>query len=135
LQQALAAIVIPDTQLTVGDVGRVLVDDDSGSATAIRIELGVPVAGIRQQIEAAADDIVSQAGAGTPTVSVGSQVREHGVQRSLKPLGNVKNIIAIASGKGGVGSRRPLRTWRLRWQPTAPPWACWTPTFTVPASH
>src|SRR5476649_2220897 len=27
----------------------------------------------------------------------------HTVQRGLKPMNNVKNIIAIASGKGGVG--------------------------------
>ena len=27
----------------------------------------------------------------------------HGVQRNLKPLAEVRNIIAVASGKGGVG--------------------------------
>ena len=30
-------------------------------------------------------------------------VKAHSVQPSLKPLNNIKNIIAVASGKGGVG--------------------------------
>jgi ATP-binding protein involved in chromosome partitioning len=34
---------------------------------------------------------------------VGSKVVAHAVQKSLKPIDNVKNIIAVASGKGGVG--------------------------------
>ncbi|MDH3989463.1 MAG: iron-sulfur cluster carrier protein ApbC, partial [Gammaproteobacteria bacterium] len=31
------------------------------------------------------------------------KITAHGVQRNLKPLENVRNIIAVASGKGGVG--------------------------------
>ena len=31
------------------------------------------------------------------------QVVAHAVQRGLKPLAQVKNIVAVASGKGGVG--------------------------------
>lgn len=30
-------------------------------------------------------------------------IRSHKVQNNLKPIGNIKNIIAVASGKGGVG--------------------------------
>jgi ATP-binding protein involved in chromosome partitioning len=36
-------------------------------------------------------------------VSVGWKVVAHSVQKSLKPIDNIKNIIAVASGKGGVG--------------------------------
>jgi ATP-binding protein involved in chromosome partitioning len=36
-------------------------------------------------------------------VKVGVNIVSHSVQKALKPLPNVKNIIAIASGKGGVG--------------------------------
>ena len=31
------------------------------------------------------------------------RVAAHAVQKGLKPLPNVRNIIAVASGKGGVG--------------------------------
>ena len=37
------------------------------------------------------------------TVTVGSNMVSHEVQEGVKPLKNVKNIIAVASGKGGVG--------------------------------
>lgn len=36
-------------------------------------------------------------------VSASIKIQSHVVQRGLKPLSNVKNIIAVASGKGGVG--------------------------------
>src|SRR5579872_1279830 len=38
-----------------------------------------------------------------PERSQSQQVKTHAVQAGLKPLPQVKNIIAIASGKGGVG--------------------------------
>ena len=42
-------------------------------------------------------------GAGAVTVKVYSKIISHTVQRGLKIMPNVKNIIAVASGKGGVG--------------------------------
>jgi ATP-binding protein involved in chromosome partitioning len=36
-------------------------------------------------------------------VDVAWSVRSHAGQRNLKPLGEIKNIVAVASGKGGVG--------------------------------
>ncbi|MBC7787186.1 MAG: iron-sulfur cluster carrier protein ApbC [Methylophilaceae bacterium] len=42
-------------------------------------------------------------GIGNVTVNVGSRIVSHSVQRGVPLLPNVKNIIAIASGKGGVG--------------------------------
>lgn len=45
----------------------------------------------------------SIAGIGEITINIGSRIASHTVQRGLQLLPNVKNIIAIASGKGGVG--------------------------------
>ncbi len=42
-------------------------------------------------------------GIDTVPVKVGWQVVSHAVQGNLQPVGKIKNIIAIASGKGGVG--------------------------------
>ena len=36
-------------------------------------------------------------------VQVSSEIKSHAVQQNLKPLVGIKNIIAVASGKGGVG--------------------------------
>ena len=46
---------------------------------------------------------LSDAGAESANVSVSWEIEAHTVQKSLKPLENIKNVIAVASGKGGVG--------------------------------
>jgi ATP-binding protein involved in chromosome partitioning len=40
---------------------------------------------------------------GAVTLSIETKISAHAVQKNLKPLPNVKNIIVIASAKGGVG--------------------------------
>ncbi len=42
-------------------------------------------------------------GAGRVTVTIGTKIVTHAVQRGVKLVPSVKNIVAIASGKGGVG--------------------------------
>ncbi|HEY9050986.1 MAG TPA: iron-sulfur cluster carrier protein ApbC, partial [Gammaproteobacteria bacterium] len=42
-------------------------------------------------------------GVSSVAIDISSKIIAHSVQSSLKPLQNIKNIIAVASGKGGVG--------------------------------
>src|SRR5207245_2862922 len=46
---------------------------------------------------------LKQAGAANVSVSIASRVVAHAVQRGVKLIPGIKNIIAVASGKGGVG--------------------------------
>lgn len=75
-----------------------------GNDVALDIELGYPA---KSQIElirsAASAAIKSLPGAGRVSVNVFSRIVAHSVQRGVKLLPNVRNIIAVASGKGGVG--------------------------------
>jgi ATP-binding protein involved in chromosome partitioning len=74
------------------------------SKVAVDLRAGYPIEGIRdelaQMISASleADELIERA-----TVNIDWRVFPHKVQGELKPLEQVKNIIAIASGKGGVG--------------------------------
>ena len=50
-------------------------------------------------------DALKAAGASNVSANVTMKIVAHVVQRGLKVMSNVKNIIAVASGKGGVGKR------------------------------
>ena len=76
----------------------------SGNDVRLDIELGYPAKTqlelMRQLVEAKLQSIE---GIGNVAVNVYSKVVAHAVQRNVKLLPGVKNIIAVASGKGGVG--------------------------------
>jgi ATP-binding protein involved in chromosome partitioning len=75
-----------------------------GGDVAFDIELGYPaksqVAGLRKALIAAARGV---AGVENVSVNLATKVIPHAVQRGVQLLPNVKNIVAVASGKGGVG--------------------------------
>ncbi|RST53605.1 iron-sulfur cluster carrier protein ApbC [Variovorax sp. MHTC-1] len=68
------------------------------------IELGYPaksqVPAMRKALVAAAKGV---AGVENVSVNIATKVISHAVQRGVQLMPNVKNIIAVASGKGGVG--------------------------------
>ena len=100
----LSAVIDPNTQkdfVTSKSVKNIKIE---GGNISLDVELGYPA---RSQIAAIRTAVVSalQAIPGAETVSanVYSKIISHTVQRGVKLMPNVKNIIAVASGKGGVG--------------------------------
>lgn len=70
----------------------------------LQIELGFPAAGYQAQLaEALRECLLAVAGVQTVKVTVGWKITAHESAEALKTLAGVKNIIAVASGKGGVG--------------------------------
>ena len=75
-----------------------------GDTVAIQVALGYPAAGFHEVIrEALTRKVREETGAGEVRVEVDQKIVSHAVQKNLKPLSGVRNIIAVASGKGGVG--------------------------------
>lgn len=74
-----------------------------GDRVTLDIELGYPAASQLQPIRAMVSDALVEAGASHVAANVTMKIVAHTVQRGLKVLPNVKNIIAVSSGKGGVG--------------------------------
>jgi len=75
-----------------------------GSKVSVTIELGYPAAGYFDRLKQTVQDQLSSIeGIGDIDIKVSSKIKSHTVQQNLKPLDGIKNIIAVASGKGGVG--------------------------------
>ena len=76
----------------------------TGGDVAFDVELGYPakslVPELRRSLVAAAKGV---AGVDNVSVNITTKVLAHAVQRGVQLLPQVKNIIAVASGKGGVG--------------------------------
>ncbi len=104
VRDLLATITDPHTAKSLADEGAVKGVGVAGKDVAIDIALGYPAAGWHDELaESIRNTLAGDASIGNVIVNVTSRVFAHKVQGSLTPLPNVKNIIAVASGKGGVG--------------------------------
>ncbi len=104
VKQALAAVIDPNTGKDFLQAKAVKNLSVEGTKVSLAIELGYPA---KSQFALIAD-LLKQAllaipGCSEVEVEVTSKIVAHAVQRGLKLMPNVKNIIAVASGKGGVG--------------------------------
>ena len=104
VQAALQELIDPNTQkdfVTSREVRNIAIDGDTVS---LEIELGYPaqtqIESLRRLVKKA---VAAVPGVGSVNVNVSFRIVAHAVQATLKPLKGVKNIIAVASGKGGVG--------------------------------
>ncbi len=75
-----------------------------GNNVRFDVVLGYPAKGFKAKLEADLKAKVKTiAGVGEVAVGVSWKIEPHIVQKNVKNIDGVKNIIAIASGKGGVG--------------------------------
>jgi len=104
LGRHLGTFVIPYTSTELGGAGSQLrVDEDSGAYRA-SISLGFPANRSGPGLIAALQEHSASLRLDkTLNLELDWAVEAHAVQQGLKPLEGVSNVIAIASGKGGVG--------------------------------
>jgi len=75
-----------------------------GDQVKVKVVLGFPAAGAKDVIaEGVKQAVEAVDGCSMAQVDLSWEIKAHSVQKSLKPIDNVKNIVAVASGKGGVG--------------------------------
>ncbi|MDH5301450.1 MAG: iron-sulfur cluster carrier protein ApbC [Gammaproteobacteria bacterium] len=87
--------------VSAGAVKKITVE---GGDVSVEILLGFPAKGYESRLREALTAKVRQiAGVGAVNISISSRIQKHAVQHGVKPMANIKNIIAVASGKGGVG--------------------------------
>jgi ATP-binding protein involved in chromosome partitioning len=104
LLDALRTVVDPHTQQDYVSTKQLRGLRIDGGQVAFDVELGYPaksvIPGVRSALIAAARGVP---GVENVSANVGFKVIAHAVQRGVPLLPQVRNVIAIASGKGGVG--------------------------------
>ncbi len=104
LEKHLTEFIVPQTGAPLGRQGSALaIEGDPGDCT-VKVTLGFPAARSSAALVAALDAHCKALDwAKPPRFEVDSVIEGHAVQQGLKPLEGVSNLIAVASGKGGVG--------------------------------
>src|SRR4029079_9120192 len=77
-----------------------------GSALSMTIELTTPACPLKDEIERTTQAALGAIGATDIDITWGAMVRRSQPRQAEQLVPGVKNIIAVASGKGGVGKRR-----------------------------
>lgn len=76
----------------------------AGDKAVIDVVLGYPARGFIARLTGMIKEkLQALPGVRDVEVNVSWEIQAHAVQKSLKPMESVKNVIAVASGKGGVG--------------------------------
>src|SRR5579862_9383544 len=104
IREKLSAYTDPYLGQTLGEAKGVgSVTSDNGRVL-VELVLGFPCADYGAELQAALENYLRvELGDARLELKLEAQITAHAVQRTLKPLRNVKNVVAVASGKGGVG--------------------------------
>ncbi|WP_382327285.1 iron-sulfur cluster carrier protein ApbC [Hydrogenophaga sp. UC242_50] len=104
LLTALQAVVDPNTGKDFVSTKAVKNLQVAEGDVSFEVEMGYPaksqLPSLRRALIAAAKSVP---GVDNVSVNMGTRIVAHAVQRGVQLMPNVKNIIAVASGKGGVG--------------------------------
>lgn len=103
LESRIAALRDPAAGLTLADTGaRIRAAADEGRA-AVAITLGYPADTWREDLRDSVAGLLASENLSLSSLELQHRIDAHAPQGTLVPLARVRNVIAVGSGKGGVG--------------------------------
>ena len=104
VEQCLAQVEDRNLQQDLVTAGAVKDIDINSGKVALSLQLGYPAEGYRDELCAEVESRLKELpGVESLDIDLSFNIVSHSVQKGVKPLKNIKNTIAVASGKGGVG--------------------------------
>lgn len=103
VRAVLEGLIDPNTGRSIASIVKDSQIQVAGVRVSVQVVLGYPARTQVQAIQARIQAALSAAGIASPEVSVTCKVVAHAVQPGQQLVNGVRNIIAVASGKGGVG--------------------------------
>ncbi|MGB5256314.1 MAG: iron-sulfur cluster carrier protein ApbC [Woeseiaceae bacterium] len=104
VSKSLNSIELSEIGQKLGEVARIRELSVSDGRIEATVELGFPCKTAHESIRAQVTEALrAETGATQVEIALQTRIGRHAVQGNLKPLKAVKNVIAVASGKGGVG--------------------------------
>jgi len=104
LQRVLGRYVEPNLAMSLDDAGALESVTESPDGPVARIVLGFPVGGYEDSLRQALDSELAAAGIeARPAYEIVSRIPAFVADPRQRPLPEVANVVAVASGKGGVG--------------------------------
>ena len=104
IEAAIATYIDPNLGSSLNEAKAVKDIRVNGDSAEVDIVVGYPCERFASQMEAGLQEAVgSVEGLERLHFNISHKITAHSVQHGVKRMSNVKNIIAVASGKGGVG--------------------------------
>jgi ATP-binding protein involved in chromosome partitioning len=103
IADSIGALAEPASGLALRETGARIRVAGGDAGVAVEIATGFPASGWRDALQAQVGRIVGEAGQSLASFALVARIAAHQPQGKLSPLPRVRNVIAVGSGKGGVG--------------------------------